>query len=135
MKKASRAIIIKDGRILLIHRIKNNKEYYVLPGGGIEEGESPEEAVIRELKEETNLDIRINSLLWTYEENVNGEKRPGHYFLIKKFEGNLRLGSLELGRQSKNNQYSFEWILINKINNILMYPEDIKEKILERFSK
>jgi ADP-ribose pyrophosphatase YjhB (NUDIX family) len=50
-------ILIQRKKILLIHRINAGKEYYVFPGGGIEEGESPAEGFLREMKEETNLDI------------------------------------------------------------------------------
>ena len=39
-------IIIKNNKVLLIHRIKDGGEYYVFPGGAIEEGESSKEAVI-----------------------------------------------------------------------------------------
>lgn len=39
---------------------------WVFPGGGIEKGEAPEEAIIREIKEETNLDVSIKRLVATY---------------------------------------------------------------------
>lgn len=57
--------IIKDHHILLIkHREHDSgRSYWLFPGGGIETGETEEECVIREMKEETNLDIRIVSLL------------------------------------------------------------------------
>ena len=46
-----RGIVIKDGKILMIHSLKY--DYYKLPGGGIEKGESYEEALIREVNEES----------------------------------------------------------------------------------
>ncbi len=52
MNKRAVAIIIRDGKILLIHRIKNGQEYFVFPGGGIIEHENAEDAVVREIKEE-----------------------------------------------------------------------------------
>ena len=59
---SSRAIIIEDNKLLAMFRrkIKNDgsvKEYYVIPGGGLEENETLEENVIRELKEEFSVDI------------------------------------------------------------------------------
>ena len=60
---SSRAIIIENNKLLTFFRRKNKdgkiKEYYSLPGGGQEKGETLEENVIRELKEEFNVDIKI----------------------------------------------------------------------------
>lgn len=41
------AILIKGGQVLLMHRTRNGKEFWVFPGGGVEENESVEEAVAR----------------------------------------------------------------------------------------
>jgi 8-oxo-dGTP diphosphatase len=61
------AMIGRDDKILLIKR-KNEpfKGQWALPGGFVEYGESAEEAVIREVKEEANLDISIKALLGVY---------------------------------------------------------------------
>ena len=57
--------IIKDHQILLIKHCEHEsgRSYWILPGGGIEPGESEEDCVRREIKEEINLDVRIVSLL------------------------------------------------------------------------
>ena len=55
-RDGSRAIIIQNGRILLTHEL--NSGWWLLPGGGMEEGETPEECVIREVLEETGLIVR-----------------------------------------------------------------------------
>jgi len=57
--------IVRDHHILLIRHREHNtgRSYWVFPGGGIETGETEEECVQREMKEETNLDVRIISLL------------------------------------------------------------------------
>ena len=41
------AIVIRDNKILLIHRKKEGREYWVFPGGGIEEGEKGEETIVK----------------------------------------------------------------------------------------
>lgn len=62
-KNRSVAIVIRDGKILmerLCYKDANNgKEFFSVPGGGIEEGETPEQAALRELKEECSLDGTI----------------------------------------------------------------------------
>jgi len=58
----SRACIVHDGKVLVVKRANNDKYNpgkFTLPGGKIELGETPEEACIREAKEETNLDVEI----------------------------------------------------------------------------
>jgi 8-oxo-dGTP pyrophosphatase MutT (NUDIX family) len=79
---------------LIKHHIhQDGREHWVLPGGGREPGESEEECVAREMKEETCLDVRVERLLlkwpvpdafvyqwfWTYLcTPVGGRAQPGH---------------------------------------------------------
>lgn len=57
MRKAARAIIIKDDKILVMQRNKHGAEYFTLVGGRLNDGEAVEQALVREVKEETGLDI------------------------------------------------------------------------------
>lgn len=54
-RPSARGIIIKDGKLAMIHSIKY--DYYKFPGGGIEQNEQRESALIREVLEETGLDV------------------------------------------------------------------------------
>lgn len=128
-------IIIDGGKILLLHRLKNGEEYYVFPGGGIEEGESAEEAVTREAKEETGFDIKISKKLW---ENKNkNNNRTEYYFLVDKFNGELatEIGGPEQKTQSADNVYHLEWVALDKIKDIKLLPEEIKQRVLQEFLK
>ena len=55
-REGSRAVIVEDGKILLTHEL--NSGWWLIPGGGLEEGETPETCVIREVEEETGLLVR-----------------------------------------------------------------------------
>ncbi|MBY9012891.1 MAG: NUDIX hydrolase [Candidatus Lokiarchaeota archaeon] len=71
--------IIEDrkGNVVLIKRkYPPFQNYYALPGGFIDEGEKPVEAVIREVKEETNLDVKVESKLGVY--NKEGRDPRGN---------------------------------------------------------
>ena len=131
MHDRSAVIIIDEDKILLLRRIKKGKEYYAVPGGTIEEGEKPEETAVREIKEETNLDIELGEVFC----KVNDFWHNGVYFLAKKFSGELKLGGPELQRINRDNQYYLEWVHKNDLQKLLLYPEEIKKKILDYFSK
>lgn len=70
MGKAARAIIIEDGRILVMHRNKEGSQYYTLVGGRINEGESIEEGLAREIMEETGLKLTSQRLVYTEAHNA-----------------------------------------------------------------
>ena len=130
--------MIKDGKILLMHRFKRGREYWVFPGGGIERGEKPEEALIREMKEETSLDVKIDRLLFKLENqfrkeyggNVSGDALE-YYFLIKEFFGDMALGSPEKERMNENNRYHLEWTELSKIKEMpTLYPREAVKRVV-----
>jgi 8-oxo-dGTP diphosphatase len=57
--------IMQGSRVLLIKHQENHggRSYWVIPGGGLENGESEEECVMREMREETNLEVKVERLL------------------------------------------------------------------------
>jgi len=57
MRRAARAIILNKDQILVLHRNKFGQEYDILIGGGVEMGESPEEALLREIQEECGVSV------------------------------------------------------------------------------
>jgi 8-oxo-dGTP pyrophosphatase MutT (NUDIX family) len=59
-------VILKNDSILILEHFNNirDEKFWFLPGGGMELGESEEECLHRELKEETNLDVEINHVLF-----------------------------------------------------------------------
>lgn len=63
MRDRSIALVVRNGRILSVQTYRLGGYINELPGGGIEKGESPEEAAIRELKEECGLDGTVRRLL------------------------------------------------------------------------
>jgi len=67
--KMSRGVVFVDGKLLVIKRVKEEKEYYVLPGGHADEGESARDAVAREVQEETGVKCEPVRLLYKYKHN------------------------------------------------------------------
>lgn len=84
-----------EERILLVktNHKKTNGFYWIVPGGMIEEGEYSREAAVREVKEETGLDISVKKLLWVEEgKNEKGQVGYIHYFLGEVIGGELKIG-------------------------------------------
>lgn len=116
-RKSARAIIVKDGKALLFKRkrldTKTGKwlEYYSVPGGGIDKGETPEQAVIRELKEEMGVDIVLGSLI---------ARRIASDFEHYVYSADVVAGtpqlmpdSEEAQHMSEYNQYEAVWVSVS----------------------
>lgn len=57
-------IVLKGGEILLVRHEKEGRSYWLLPGGGVDYGETVGEALVRELREETGLEVQPNGVVW-----------------------------------------------------------------------
>ena len=60
VRNSARSIIIRNGKVAMIHSLKY--DYYKFPGGGIENGEDPVDAMIRETREESGLVVRPETI-------------------------------------------------------------------------
>ena len=76
-------VVIHDGRVLLIRRGSEPlKGQWSIPGGTLELGETIAEGVVRELKEETGLEVRVIELIEVFERIFPGSPRPQYHFVI-----------------------------------------------------
>ncbi|MDM8530258.1 NUDIX domain-containing protein [Anaerolineales bacterium HSG25] len=126
--RAVAIILDKDNKILVMYRNRKGRGiYYVFPGGGIEPGETPEQACLREIKEETNLQVTLSKKLFTFENRGNLE----HYFLTSHPQGQLKLGGPELLELSAENQYRLEWIPLTELSKIDIFPCEVVVLLLE----
>ena len=130
---SSRGIIIENNKVIAMFRRKvkddgSVKEYYVIPGGGLEEGETLEDSVKRELKEEFSVDIEILGYLGQDE----GENSIAHFFSCKIIDGVPKLGGEELERCSKENYYEIRKISIDDIDRIDILSKNMIKKAYKK---
>ena len=131
MKRISaRGFVVTDKGLAVIFRRKINeqgtREYYAIPGGGINEGEDIVEGLKRELREELNIEVEVNDLAFTKET----DDRIEYFYNCTYLNGDFRLNGEELDRMSENNYYEPTFIDINKINDY-----DIMKEVKEYFTK
>jgi len=60
---AAYAVVVDEGRLLLSHWAEGDLSGWSMPGGGLEPGEHPEQAAVREVREETGYDVELDELL------------------------------------------------------------------------
>ena len=85
-------ILNEENKMLMVKQHHEGKDIWMVPGGGIEDGENAADAAVREVKEETGLDIEIGTLIWHVEEVSQRGQRFVNFFLGKVSGGELALG-------------------------------------------
>ena len=90
-----RVVIMDDNhRVLVVCQHHEDKDIWMVPGGGIEEGEDTLQACVREVMEETGLEIEVGDLLWHVEEVSPGRgQRFVNFFMGKLVGGDMHLGA------------------------------------------
>ncbi len=89
----ARAIVLDDrDRMLMVKQHHEDHDIWMVPGGGIEDGESAAEAAAREVKEEAGLDIDVGPLVWHVEEVSQRGQRFVNFFMCRIVGGCLKLG-------------------------------------------
>lgn len=112
----SAAIIMKDNKIFVTQRGYGEfKDWWEFPGGKIEEGETPEECLKREIKEELKADINIDKYLCTVEYDYPNFHLKMECFICSLIDGHLELVEAE----------DAKFITKDKLDNIDFLPADL----------
>ncbi len=132
MRQAVRAIIIKDNKLLVMHRNKFGEEYDTLPGGKIEIGETPEEALHREVAEETT--IRLANPRLVMIERAGQPWGDQYIFLCNYVDGEPGLhpeSDEDKINKLGQNLYKPAWLELNKLSQRPFRSEKLKTFILQ----
>ncbi len=123
------AVVIHNNKLLVMFR-KNSREFYTFPGGGIEPGETNEQAAVREIMEEASLTIEVRKL--TYEiHHDNGDFHD--FFLCSYIDGtpSVQPGTNEYADNALGqNVHVPMWLSIDKIADTTLYPLEIRDQLM-----
>ncbi|MGM2794403.1 NUDIX hydrolase [Bacillus cereus group sp. Bce004] len=122
------AIIVQEGKIALIKRIREDETYYVFPGGGIEEGETPEEATKREIFEELGVHIKVEHLIAKME-----YKGTEYYFNADIVGGVFGSGKAEEFEMKDRGIYIPLWLPIYELEKVNIKPYEVVENIFNHY--
>lgn len=132
------AVVVKDNSVLLIKRKTDPfKDCWALPGGFVEVGETVEQAVVREVKEECGVEVELDSLLGVYS---NPDRDPRGHVVSVVFVGIPKSGKLKESSESEPSWKKFEeaeslklafdhQTIIEDFRIIMMIPDKSGEKV------
>lgn len=124
-------VLVRDGKVLL-QRDKGGSEY-ALPGGHVQAGETTEEALIREYREETGADIACRKMLWSEECFWEWQGRKTHnftfYYLISLKDEAALADTGAFVPHRDNPGVEVGWVPVSDLEHKVVYPDFLPREI------
>ena len=117
--------LIKDNKILLT----KGGDDYSLPGGHAQIGETSDETVMREFKEETSFDVEPINVISTFENFWNWDDKKCHQLCIY-YRLKMKDETQELIPNPDTNDTKYVWVDLKELTNIKLYPLGVAELII-----
>ena len=127
-KERAGVVIVRNGRLALIERHRAGQHYFAIPGGGVEKGETIEEAAQREAEEELGVDIKLGRLRVT----INHREEDGTYQLQHYFDATVDTDAIvvtgpELDNHPSKGTYEAVWLPLEEVPNVRVLPGAVAE--------
>jgi 8-oxo-dGTP pyrophosphatase MutT (NUDIX family) len=133
MRVRAGVVLVEDDKVALIERYRSGNHYFVFPGGGVDEGETIEEAAIREMEEETGLRVTVSLKLAEIYFGLSTQ----HYFLAECTSGEYGSGTGEEYTEADPDDptegiYIPVWMSLDELSeHEKVYPAEIVELVLK----
>ncbi|MCL1631518.1 NUDIX domain-containing protein [Sporolactobacillus sp. CPB3-1] len=126
MRDRGSVVIIENEKVALIERQKNDEHYFVFPGGGIKNDETPDQAAIREAFEELGVTVKIDRFIDDF--FFSGRQ---YFFLADILNGQFGRGQGEEMTQSdpEKGTYHPVWAEISELTHLDVRPRQIAERV------
>ena len=127
-------VLIQGNKVALIERHRAGLEYFVFPGGGVDEGESPEQAAVREAQEELGIQVAIKQKV---AEVQFGQRSRQIYFLVEQIGGEFGTATGEefMNVEPDHPQkgiYIPVWMPMEELpQRMNVYPADISRLVIK----
>ena len=123
------AVIVRDGKVL----VQRDNGEYALVGGHVQVGETGEEAVVREFREELGANIRCLRMLWSEECFWTWKGRLTHtisfYYLAEFCENSHLVDDGCFHPQKDNPRIEIGWLTLDELERSTVYPVFLKDEI------
>lgn len=133
MRTRAGIVLIEDNKVALIERHRAGLDYFVFPGGGVDEGETPEQAAVREAMEELGVEVAIKQKVV----EIQIETSRQVYFLVERVAGEFGTGTGEEftdsdPRDPSEGIYVPVWMPIDELHQRgNVYPVELVEIVLK----
>ncbi|WFR63339.1 NUDIX domain-containing protein [Paenibacillus amylolyticus] len=137
IRNSAKAVIVQDGRLLVIRLEDQYGTAYVFPGGGQEKGEELKDAVARECLEEIGQAVNVGELLHIREYIGKNHEfaewdadihQVEFYFACSLIDPEATIFE---GSNPDDHQVAVEWIALEELSQIRLYPKTIGELLLQ----
>jgi len=109
------ALLIRDGQVLLVNHVKGGASYWVLPGGRVEFGETLPAALVREMKEELDLDVGVGPLAIVHDLLAEDRHVVNHVFHAEACLPEFRLRPTNVLKDAR-------WVPLDELRGIDLRP-------------
>jgi 8-oxo-dGTP diphosphatase len=121
LRVAAYAVVERRGKLLLTHWRRGHLHGWTLPGGGLESGEDPRDAVVREVLEETGLEARVGKLLGVdsrvmVREEVPEGRDPELHTIRIVYRASVKDGALQ--HEVDGSSDEARWVPIREIRSL-----------------
>lgn len=122
-----RAVIIHNNNLVALERHKGDSHFWCFPGGGVEEGETEKEALIRECLEEINIQVKVGEKIW--EQDFHSEKIS--FYLCHVISGEVGKGNgPEYENNNGNDIHEPVLLPLKDLQKYDLKPNDLRDKII-----
>ena len=133
MRTRAGIVLIEDDKVALIERHRAGMDYFVFPGGGVDEGETPEQGAVREAFEELGIEVAIKKTVAV----IHFDQSTQVYYLVEQVGGEFGTGTGEEFTDSdpedpEEGIYIPIWMPIDELpKHEKVFPESIVKILLE----